>query len=154
MTLNVERTSPTTLRVSRYFAAAPARVFQAHTDPAIVRRWLLGPDGWSMPVCEIDARSGGNTRYEWRNGETGASFALTADTLVVEPPHRIVHVERMHLPDQTPDNTVETTFTPESTGTRMIMTMTVSDAATMDAMVTTGMTDGMETSYVRLDTIA
>jgi uncharacterized protein YndB with AHSA1/START domain len=145
MTLEITRTSPTTLRVSRFFAAAPARVYAAHTDPALIPRWLLGPDGWSMPECLSDARSGGSFRFVWRNDSTGHSFHATAEYITVEAPLRILHVERMFLPDATPENTVETTFTTEGTGTRMIMTMSVADAESMDAMVATGMTDGMET---------
>jgi uncharacterized protein YndB with AHSA1/START domain len=151
MTLEITRTSPTTLRVSRFFVAPLARVYAAHTDPALIPKWLLGPDGWSMPECLSDARPGGSFRFVWRNDATGHSFYATGEYITVEAPHRMLHVERIFLPDQTPENTVETTFTPEGTGTRMIMTMSVPDAAAMDAMVATGMTDGMETSYVRLE---
>jgi uncharacterized protein YndB with AHSA1/START domain len=153
MTLEITRPTPTTLRVSRYFAATPARIFAAHTDPMLISRWLLGPDGWSMPECHSDARPGGTFRFVWQNNTSGQSFHATGEYLIVEAPHRILHVERMFLPDPTPENTVETTFTPEGTGTRMIMTMSVADATTMEAMVATGMTDGMETSYVRLETL-
>ncbi len=152
MTLEITRTSPTTLHVSRFFAAPPARVYAAHTDPALIPKWLLGPDGWSMPECLSDARSGGSFRFVWQNNTTGHSFYATGEYITVEAPHRMLHIERMFLPDQTPENTVETTFTPEGTGTRMIMIMSVADAAAMDAMVATGMTDGMETSYARLET--
>lgn len=151
MPLTVERTSPTVLTVSRFFHAPPARVFAAHVEPAIMKRWLLGPDGWSMPVCEYEARAGGKIRFVWKNDESGASFSLTGEIKLIERGARIVHVERMHLPDATPDNTVDTRFVPEGTGTRMTMTMTVDDAATMDAMVATGMTEGMEKSYARLE---
>ncbi|HLU38052.1 MAG TPA: SRPBCC domain-containing protein, partial [Planctomycetota bacterium] len=118
----MERKSPTTLVITRSFAAPPERVFAAHTDPAIVKRWMLGPDGWSMPVCELDARPGGKMRMEWKNDENGASFSLTGEYQVVEAPHRIVHTERMHLPDPTPENRVETRFEKDGRGTRMTMT--------------------------------
>jgi uncharacterized protein YndB with AHSA1/START domain len=126
-------------------------VVAAHVEPALMRRWMLGPDGWSMPICEYDANEGGKIRFVWKNDADGSSFSLTGELLVVEKPTRIVHVERMHLPETTPDNRVETRFAPEGKGTRLTMTMTVDDAATMDAMVATGMTDGMEKSYARLE---
>ena len=45
-------------------------VFEAWTRPALVRRWLLGPSGWSMPVCEIDLRIGGRYQFVWRRDPT------------------------------------------------------------------------------------
>ena len=88
--------------VSRYFAAPPAEVYRAHMEPELVQQWMLGPEGWTMPVCINEGKVGGRIRYEWSNGEGG--FYLTGEILELEPPHRIVHVERMFLPDPTPDN--------------------------------------------------
>ncbi len=136
--------------VTRRFAAPPAAVFAAHVEPALLQQWCLGPDGWTMPVCICDPRPGGAIRYEWQNAE-GHGFHLTGEFVEVEAPHRIVHVERMHLPDPTPDNRVETTFTADGDGTLMVMRMTLPDAETRAAMLATGMADGMEVGYQRLD---
>jgi uncharacterized protein YndB with AHSA1/START domain len=136
--------------VTRRFAAAPEKVYRAHTDPAIVRRWMLGPEGWTMPVCEAEPRPGGKIHYEWANGE-GAGFSLTGEYLEMEPYRRIVHVERMHLPDPTPDNHVETRFEPDGDGTLMTMRMTLPDAQTRARMLESGMEHGMEAGYVRLE---
>jgi uncharacterized protein YndB with AHSA1/START domain len=103
-----------------------------------------------MPVCLIDVRPGGNIRYEWSNGK-GAGFSLTGEFIELEPPRRIVHVERMHMPDPTPDNLVETTFVADGTGTLMTMRMTLPDSETRKAMLSTGMEHGMEASYKRLE---
>jgi len=78
-------------------------------------------------------------------------FYITGEILEVAPYSRIVHVERMFLPDPTPDNQVETTFEPDGTGTLMTMRMTLPDAQTRTAMLATGMEHGMEMSYVRLE---
>ena len=136
--------------VTRRFNAAPAAVYRAHTDPELIRQWMLGPEGWSMPVCINEARPGGKIRYEWSNGK-GAGFHLTGEFLQLVPPTKIVHVERMHLPDPTPDNHIETTFEPDWDGTFMTMRMTLPDAQTRAAMLATGMEGGMEASYVRLE---
>lgn len=136
--------------VKRRFAASPEEVYRAHTDPELVRQWMLGPDGWSMPVCINEAKPGGKIRYEWSDGQ-GAGFYLTGEFLELDPPRRIVHVERMHLPDPTPDNHIETTFAKDGTGTLMTMRMTLPDEATRKAMLATGMDQGMETSYQRLE---
>jgi uncharacterized protein YndB with AHSA1/START domain len=136
--------------VTRRFAAPPEHVYRAHTEPALLQQWLLGPDGWTMPVCISEARPGGRIRFEWSDGK-GGGFFLTGEYLDLEPFRRIVHVERMHLPDPTPDNHVETTFERDGTGTLMTLRMTLPDADTRAAMLKTGMEHGMEASYVRLD---
>ncbi len=136
--------------VTRRFAAPPEEVYRAHTEPELIQQWLLGPEGWSMPVCLVDVRKGGSIRYEWSDGK-GNGFSLTGEFIEVEPPHRIVHVERMHLPDTTPDNHVETTFAADGAGTLMTMRMTLPNAETRKAMLATGMEHGMEASYQRLD---
>ena len=135
---------------TRAFAARPEAVYRAHTDPKIVQRWMLGPEGWTMPVCVCEAKPGGKIRYEWSNGK-GGGFYLTGEFLELEPHSRIVHVERMFLPQQTPDNHVETTFAATPEGTLMTMRMTLPDAATRAAMLATGMEHGMEAGYVRLE---
>ena len=136
--------------VTRRFAAPPEAVYRAHTDPKIIQKWLLGPEGWTMPVCVCEARPGGKIRYEWADGK-GGGFYLTGEFVELVPFSRIVHVERMHLPDPTPDNHVETRFEPDGSGTLMTMKMTLPDAETRAAMLASGMEHGMEASYVRLE---
>jgi uncharacterized protein YndB with AHSA1/START domain len=138
------------LIVTRLFAAAPETVYRAHTDPELIQKWLLGPDGWTMPVCINEARPGGKIRYEWTNGK-GGGFYLTGEYLELEPCSRIVHVERMYLPDPTPDNHAETRFDPYGDGTLMTIRMTLPDEKTRATMLASGMEGGMEASYVRLE---
>ncbi len=148
MTLTTE--GDTHVVVTRRFAATPEAVYRAHTDPNLIQQWLLGPDGWTMPVCISEPRPGGAIRYEWTDGK-GHGFHLTGEYLELRPFSRIVHVERMHIPDATPDNHVETTFERDGSGTVMTMRMTLPDAATRAAMLATGMETGMEASYARLE---
>lgn len=136
--------------VTRRFAAPPEAVYRAHTEADIVQKWMLGPPGWTMPVCITEPKPGGKIRHEWSDGADGG-FYLTGEYKELEPYSRIVHVERMHLPDPTPDNHVETRFEQDGTGTLMTMTMTLPDAATRKAMLDTGMDQGMEASYQNLD---
>jgi uncharacterized protein YndB with AHSA1/START domain len=148
MTLKTE--GDTHILVTRRFAAPPEAVYRAHTDTNLIQQWMLGPEGWTMPVCINDPTPGGKFRYEWANAK-GQGFYLTGEFLELDPYSRIVHVERMHLPDPTPDNHVETTFEPDGDGTLMTMRMTLPDAATRAQMLATGMEHGMEASYVRLE---
>ena len=148
LTLTTE--GDTHIVITRRFAASPEAVYRAHTEPELIQKWLLGPDGWTMPVCVSEARPGGKIRYEWTNGK-GQGFHLTGEYIALEPYHRIVHVERMFLPDPTPDNHAETRFEADGTGTLMTIRMTLPDAQTRATMLSSGMERGMEASYVRLE---
>src|SRR5580658_6357671 len=148
MTLKTE--GDTRVIVTRRFAAPPEAVYRAHTEPKLIQKWLLGPEGWTMPVCISDAQPGGKIRYEWTHAN-GGGFHLTGEYLELEPCRRIVHVQRMYLPDPTPDNHIETRFDPDGAGTLMTMRMTLPDAQTRAAMLASGMERGMEASYVRLE---
>lgn len=150
--LTLKTEGETHVVVTRRFAAPPEAVYSAHTDPKLIQKWLLGPEGWTMPVCINEAKPGGKIRYEWKNGK-GNGFYLTGEFLELVPYSKIVHVERMFLPERTPDNHVETRFDPDGTGTLMTMRMTLPDAATRAAMLATGMERGMEASYARLEEI-
>lgn len=139
--------------VKRRFEASPEAVYRAHTEPDLIQQWMLGPEGWTMPVCVHEAKPGGKIRFEWSDGKDGGFF-LTGEIIELDPPHRIVHVERMHLPDPTPDNHVTTTFVAEGGGTLMTLRMTLPDAETRRAMLETGMEHGMEASYARLEHVS
>jgi len=138
--------------VTRRFAASPEAVYRAHSEPELLKKWMLGPPGWTMPVCIADPRPGGKIRMEWSDGN-GHGFYLTGENLEMEPYKRLVHVERMHLPDPTPDNHVETLFEPDGSGTLMIMRMTLPNAEVRKSMLATGMETGMEASYNNLDSL-
>lgn len=140
------------LVVTRHFDATPKEVYRAHLDPEIVQKWMLGPEGWTMPVCTNEARPGGKIRYEWEHPKQGR-FYLTGEFIELVPYSKIVHVERIFLPDPTPDNHIETRFEPDGSGTLMTMRMTLPDAKTRAAMLATGMEHGMEASYVRLESM-
>ena len=139
--------------VKRRFAAPPEAVYRAHTEPELIQQWMLGPEGWTMPVCLHEAKPGGKIRFDWSDGK-GGGFFLTGEIIDLDPPRRLVHVERMHLPDPTPDNHVTTTFVAEGGGTLMTVRMTLPDAETRRAMLETGMEHGMEASYARLEHVS
>ena len=148
--LTLKTEGDTHIIVTRHFAAPPEAVYRAHTDPTIVQKWLLGPEGWTMPVCRMETKPGGSFRYEWANAK-GQGFYITGEYLELHPHSRIVHVERMFLPDPTPDNHVETRFDADGSGTLMTMRMTLPDTKTRAMMLASGMEHGMEASYVRLE---
>ena len=89
-------TTPTDreIAVERDFNAPRHLVFDAFTKPELVRRWLLGPDGWTMPVCEIDLRVGGAYRYVWRKESIGKDMGMGGVFREVVRPERLVATEK------------------------------------------------------------
>src|SRR5579872_1287819 len=82
--LTLQTDGDTHVVVTRRFAAPPEAVYRAHTDPEIIQKWMLGPEGWTMPVCISDAKPGGSIRYEWSNGK-GGGFFLTGEYVELQP---------------------------------------------------------------------
>jgi len=150
--LHVETPGDTQIIVRRFFSAPPEMVFRAHVDADLIPRWMNIMPGWTMPVCESDPRPGGKIRFAWDDGE-GGGFRIEGEYIELDEPRRILHVERMFLPDPTPDNRIETVFDPAGGGTDLVMTMTLPDAETRRAMLDTGMTDGMAMTYDQLEAL-
>jgi uncharacterized protein YndB with AHSA1/START domain len=145
--------------VTRTFQAPRALVYEAYTTPALVRRWLLGPPGWTMPVCEMDVRVGGQFQWRWRADESGAEFGFHGEYLELEPDVRI-HNTEVYDPGDVGGNMTESgqaliTVTFEETdGVTLLTTRIEYDSReSRDAAVSTGMTDGMEMSYKLLDAL-
>ncbi len=117
-----------------------------------MKRWLLGPPGWSMPLCEIDLRVGGRFRYLWRNDENGREFALGGIYREIAAPTRIVCTETFEDADM-PEALTTTVFAEENGRTTMTLTISYPSRALRDAALATGMTGGMGQSYARLDDV-
>jgi uncharacterized protein YndB with AHSA1/START domain len=150
--LVIETPSPTQILLRRHVPAPPGLVYRAHVDPALIPQWMNALPGWTMPVAETDPRAGGRFRFAWADSR-GNGFRIEGEYLEIEEGRRILHVERMFLPDPTPDNRVETRFDLTRGGTALSVLMTLPDEATVRAMLQMGMTDGMEKTYDRLDAL-
>ena len=103
-----------------------------------------------MPVCEVATSVGQSYRYEWEQVGGGGRFGFTGELLESDPPHREVTSERMIGMD-VPGTVNELTFTPVTGGTLLALVITYPDAELRDTVLATGMVDGMETSYARLE---
>lgn len=142
--------SDTQVRVSRVIRGTVAQVWHAHNDAELMKKWLLGPDGWTMPVCEIATNVGDTYRYMWEPAGGGDGFGFTGELLENEAPYRAVTTESMIGMDF-PSTLNELTLTPVEDGTLLSLVITYANAEMRDAVLATGMTDGMETSYARLE---
>ena len=144
------------VHVARSFKAPKALVYRAYTEPQLVRRWMLGPPGWTMPVCEMDVRVGGNYRWRWRSDDNASEFGFSGTFREVHPASRVVHTEAYDpgtLGDGYPGEPaiVTVTFTEEGGVTTVTTLIDFRTKETRDAAMATGMTDGMEQSYQLLD---
>jgi uncharacterized protein YndB with AHSA1/START domain len=152
---NLQVTTPSDLEIvmTRVFNAPRHLVFDALTKPELLKRWMLGPPGWTMPVCEIDLRVGGAYRYAWRREETGEDMGMGGVFREIEQPARFVATERF---DQAwyPGEALVTQELEEERGrTTLTATMLYESKEARDAAAATGMTDGVEMSYQRLDEV-
>jgi uncharacterized protein YndB with AHSA1/START domain len=137
--------------VTRVFDAPRRLVFDAHTKPELVKRWLLGPEGWSMPVCEIDLREGGKYRYVWRKDADGKEMGMGGIFREVVPPDRIVATEKF---DEAwyPGEALDTiTLTEQEGKTTLRQTILYNSRETRDAVLESPMQYGIAASYDRLE---
>ena len=148
----LEISTPSDLKVviRREFDAPRELVFDCHTKPDLVRRWLLGPPGWTMPVCDIDLRVGGRYRYVWR-GPDGQELAVGGSFRLIERPARIDTTELFDQDWTGGETTVITRFTEAGGRTTATLTVLYSSKQAREGALATGMTEGMEAGYQRLD---
>jgi uncharacterized protein YndB with AHSA1/START domain len=140
----------TTVRIARVIRGSVDQVWRAHHEPELLKRWLLGPDGWTMPVCEVARAVGDAYRYEWEADDGSGRFGFEGELLESSAPHRAVTTERMIGVDG-PGAVNELTLTPLPAGTLMTLIITYPSAEVRDMALGSGMTDGMELSYRRLE---
>ena len=138
------------LVICRDFAAPKELVFAAHTQPALVRRWLLGPSGWTMPVCEIDLRVGGRYRYVWEKEDGSVRMGMGGAFREITPPDGFVATEKF---DESwyPGEALRTLALTEQSGiTTLTQTMTYQ---AREAVLKSGMEHGLKAGYDRLDDV-
>ena len=142
--------SDTQVRISRVIRGSVEEVWRAHHDADLLKRWLLGPDGWTMPVCEVAANVGDTYRYEWEKADGSERFGFEGELTESAAPHGAVTTERM-IGVEGPGTVNAMTLVPVRGGTLMTLVITYPSAEVRDMILGTGMTDGMERSYQRLE---
>ena len=148
---DVKLTSDTEIMVTRDFDAPRNLVYLAFTKPELVKRWLLGPPGWSMPVCEIDLKVGGQYHYRWRNDASGNEFGLRGTFERIERDKTLDSREAFEDTGPAGEAKVETSFVDHGQGTRVVYLIISKSKEQRDAGLASGMTDGMEMSFKSLD---
>jgi len=151
-TLQVATRGDREIVMSRVFEAPRQLVFEACSKPEFVRRWLLGPEGWSMPVCEIDLRVGGSYRYVWRHSD-GREMGMGGVYREIVVPERIVATEKF---DEAwyPGEAVGIILLVEQSGkTTLTQTILYDSRETRDAVLNSPMEKGVAASYDRLEAV-
>lgn len=80
--------TPPVVRATRTIRASRQRVYRAWTDPELLMRWFIEPDG-NMRVLELDLRTGG--RYRLEGAIAGNPWAIWGVYREVTPPSRLVY---------------------------------------------------------------
>jgi len=147
---NYSVTTPNDLEilVTRSFSAPRELVFQAFTDPQYVPRWMLGPDGWTMPICEIDLRVGGAWHFVWRQ-QNGTEMEMRGIYREIDPPARLVTTESWG--GDWPETINTFTLAAHAGRTTLTQTMRYPSKQARDRALQTGIKEGMALSFARLD---
>jgi uncharacterized protein YndB with AHSA1/START domain len=147
-TFEVTTPSDREIVMTRTLTAPRSLVYDAFTKPDLIKRWLLGPDGWSMPVCEVELRRGGRLRYVWRSDADGREFGIAGEYREVIRSERLVHAEKM---DDVPGEAlVTTTFTERDGLTTVTMANLYNSVEIRDMALESGMDEGVAKSFDRL----
>lgn len=144
---NVELLDDTHVRITRLVDGPRELVWRAHNDPELLKKWMLGPDGWSMVECVV----GEHYRNVWEeDGKPESRFGFEGETLLLDEPRRSVSTERM-IGMEGPSTTNDLQFYEEDGATLLTLLIEYPDRETRDMILATGMADGMEASYARLE---
>lgn len=137
------------VRLIREFDAPPEKVFRAHVDPELFAMWI-GPRSLDTHIDHFDCRTGGSYRYIHR-GEDGTEHGFFGSFHVVRPSTEIVQTFTY---EGQPDGVALEQMLFEDLGddrTRIVGTSLVSSFEARDAFLASGMEEGVNDGYERLD---
>jgi uncharacterized protein YndB with AHSA1/START domain len=139
--------------MTRLFDASRRMVFDAFTKPELVQQWLLGPAGWSMPICEIDLRVGGSYRYVWRRDRDGTEMGVSGVYHEIVVPEKVVNTEKFDNPWYPGEAVVTLVLEEQGKKTLVTQTMLMASQEARDGVLKSGMESGVAVSYDRLEEI-
>lgn len=108
--------------LERSYAASPARVFAAFSDPKQKRRWFAEGEGWEVEQFDADFRVGGHERSRFRF-QGGPPITNDSVYQVIQPNERIILAYAMTIDGAPISGSLLTMeFVLEGTGTRFVFT--------------------------------
>jgi uncharacterized protein YndB with AHSA1/START domain len=141
------------IAMTRRFDFPRRLVFETLVRPELLKQWLLGPPGWSMPVCEIDLRVGGTYRYVWRNDSDGHEMGMGGVFREIVPPERVVATEVWDQPWYPGEAVVTYTLVEEAGATALTLTVMYQSKEARDSVLQSNMESGVGTSFDRLEQV-
>jgi uncharacterized protein YndB with AHSA1/START domain len=151
--LKLAATGDREIVMTREFNAPRRLVYAAFTTPELVKRWLAGPEGWEMTVCEIDLKPGGSYRYEWKKEKTGEQMGMGGVYREIVPNERVVATEKFDMSWYPGDAIVTTTMDEKGGITTVETTVTYASKEARETVLRSPMETGVEASYSRLESL-
>ena len=139
--------------MTREFQAPRALVYKAFTTPDLVKRWLAGPEGWTMTVCAIDLQAGGSYRYEWKKLGTGEEMGMGGIYKEIVPNERLVATEKFDMSWYPGGAVVATTLSEKGGITTLETKVTYESKEARETVLRSPMDTGVEASYSRLENL-
>ena len=147
-------TTPTDLEIvmTRDFNAPRDLVWEAMSKPELIKRWLFGPPGWEMTLCDDDLKTGGKFRWAWR-GPDGVEMAMHGTYEEVVPPERIVRTETFDFgcDAQSGEQHVTLTLAEQGEKTALKLRLLYPSKEARDGAIASGMEHGVSAGYDRLE---
>ncbi|MDN0077309.1 SRPBCC family protein [Crenobacter sp. SG2303] len=137
--------------IMRTFDAPPRLVFDAWTKPELLKRWLTGPSGWTMVVCEVDLQIGGSYRFIWRQDVDGTEIGNHGVYREIVPAERLVCTELFDDPWYPGESLISTTLAKQDGKTVYTCTLRYESRQARDLVLDSPMEGGVAQSYNRLD---
>jgi uncharacterized protein YndB with AHSA1/START domain len=150
-TLTVTTPSDREIAMTRVFNAPRHLVYEAHTKPELLKRWLGAFGDWSLAECEIDLRVGGALRYVWRNKVNGTTMGLSGVYREIVPNERLVSTEQFDDPWYEGEAVGTLTLVEENGRTTLTNTVRYASKEVRDNVLKSGMESGVEASYNALE---
>jgi len=108
---------------------------------------MLGPEGWTMPVCELDLRPGGAWHFVWRRSD-GTEMEMRGVYREIVAPERLVSTESWG--GDWPETLITLTLAEEDGKTTITQSILYPSKDARDAALKTGMAEGVSQSFDRL----
>jgi uncharacterized protein YndB with AHSA1/START domain len=151
--LRITTPSDTEIVMTRQFNAPRRLVWDAMTEPELIRRWLFLPPGWTMVACEEDVRIGGKYRWAWNGPDGKLAMTMSGTYREVVPPERAVRTERFDMAGAPAggEQVCTLSFAEQGGITTMTIRVVHQSKANRDAALASGMEQGMNAGYANLD---